>query len=215
MVLFEVLLILIEQHASQSQKMKDSLLSELSSMVYISVSAGRRPTVLIASFPSNVASTGSMHFHAISREDRERTSGPGLRAFGPIADLFGLCEAERIALLGEPSRSTYYRWMKKARECQSLTLPLDTLLRVSAVLGIYKSLAVLFEDENQALIWLRGSHQGTLFTGASPLAYMLDGGHDGLMTVRRYLDAWRSGAMGLGAQEGSFEAVIESDLTFT
>ena len=46
------------------------------------------------------------------------------------------------------------------------------------------------------------------------MAYMLDGGHDGLMSVRRYLDAWRGGIMGFGAPEGSFEAVTEDDLVF-
>lgn len=65
-----------------------------------------------------------------------------------------------------------------------------------------------------ALVWLKGSYQGTLFAGASPMAYMLEGGHDGLMSVRRYLGAWRGGNMGAGATEGSFEAVTEDDLVF-
>lgn len=46
------------------------------------------------------------------------------------------------------------------------------------------------------------------------MAYMLEGGHDGLMSVRRYLGAWRGGNMGAGATEGSFEAVTEDDLVF-
>ena len=46
------------------------------------------------------------------------------------------------------------------------------------------------------------------------MAYMLEGGHDGLMSVRRYLDAWRGTNMGFGAPEGSFEAVTEDDLVF-
>jgi len=168
----------------------------------------------IAHFPSAPAHRGGMQFHTISKEDRSRTSAPGLRAFREIADRFNLSEAERISLLGEPGRSTYHQWIKKARDKQPLTLPLDTLLRISAVLGIYKSLAILLEDESQALVWLKGPHQGTLFAGASPMAYMLEGGHDGLMSVRRYLDAWRGGSMGFGAPEGSFEAVTEDDLVF-
>jgi len=153
-------------------------------------------------------------YHTISKEDRERTSGPGLRAFREIADRLGLSEAERIALLGDPGRSTYHQWMKKAREQRPLTLPLDTLLRISAVLGIYKALSILFESESESLVWLKGPHRGTLFAGASPMVYMLEGGHDGLMSVRRYLDAWRGGAVGSGAAEGSFEPVTESDLVF-
>ncbi|MCB5200508.1 MbcA/ParS/Xre antitoxin family protein [Loktanella sp. TSTF-M6] len=170
--------------------------------------------MLIANFANTGASSGTMEFHSISREDRVRTSAPGLRTFREIADRFGLTEAERIAVLGDPGRSTYHQWMKKAREHQPLTLPLDTLLRISAILGIYKALTILFEDENQALVWLKGPHQGTLFAGASPMAYMLEGGHDGLMSVRRYLDAWRGGEMGYGAPEGSFEPVTEDDLVF-
>ncbi|WP_372993397.1 MbcA/ParS/Xre antitoxin family protein [Sulfitobacter sp.] len=168
----------------------------------------------IAHFSSTHAPVDGMQFHTISREDRARTSAPGLRAFREIADRFDLSEAERIAILGDPGRSTYHQWMKKAREQQPLTLPLDTLLRISAILGIYKALTILFEDESQALVWLKGPHQGTLFAGASPMAYMLEGGHDGLMSVRRYLDAWRGGNMGAGAPEGSFEAVTEENLVF-
>ena len=168
----------------------------------------------IALFPNALTPGDGTQFHTISKEDRSRTSAPGLRAFREIADRFDLSEAERIAILGDPGRSTYHQWMKKARDKQPLTLPLDTLLRVSAVLGIYKALTILFDEESQALIWLKGPHQGMLFAGASPMAYMLDGGHDGLMSVRRYLDAWRGGSMGFGAQEGSFEAVTEDDLVF-
>lgn len=46
------------------------------------------------------------------------------------------------------------------------------------------------------------------------MVYILEGGHDGLMSVRRYLDAWRGGNMGAGATQGSFEAVTEDDLVF-
>lgn len=168
----------------------------------------------IANFPNASTSAGGMQFRTISREDRERTSGPGLRTFREIADRFDLSEAERIAILGDPGRSTYHQWMKKAREQQPLTLPLDTLSRISAILGIYKAMTILFEDENQALVWLKGPHRGTLFEGAAPMAFMLEGGHDGLMSVRRYLDAWRGGSTGFGAPEGSFEAVTEDDLVF-
>ena len=168
----------------------------------------------IASFSNTSVSTEVVQFHTISREDRERTSAPGLRAFREIADRFDLSEGDCKAFLGGAGSSTYHQWMKKAREQQPLTLPLDTLLRISAILGIYKALTFLFEDQRQALVWLKGPHQGTLFAGASPMVYMLEGGHDGLMSVRRYLDAWRGGNMGLGAPEGSFEAVTEDDLVF-
>ncbi|MFG6661023.1 MbcA/ParS/Xre antitoxin family protein [Sulfitobacter sp. 915] len=150
----------------------------------------------------------------MSKEDRTRTSGPGLRTFSQIADWVGLSAAERIAILGGSGRSTYYHWMKKARERRPLTLPLDTPLQISALLGIYKALTILFEDEDQALVWLKGPHQAPLFAGRSPLTCILTGGHDGLMTVRQYLDAWRTNTTGSGGLECQFEIVTENDLHF-
>lgn len=142
--------------------------------------------------------------------DRARLSGPGLRSFRAIADAWSLSEAQRIAVLGHPGRSTYHNWLRKAKDHQPVSLPHDTLVRISAVLGIHKALAILFEDPAQALVWLSGPHGGTAFAGASPLTLMIDGGQDGMMTVRRYLDAWRGGQMGLGARD--VPPVTEADL---
>ncbi|MEO9629411.1 MAG: MbcA/ParS/Xre antitoxin family protein [Sulfitobacter sp.] len=91
---------------------------------------------------------------------------------------------------------------------------MDTLLQISALLRIYKALTVLFEDENQALGWLKRPHQAPLFAGTSPLACMLTGGHDGLMAVRQCLDAWRANTTGSGGLECQFESVIANDLHF-
>jgi len=155
-----------------------------------------------------------LRIRTISTKDRERASGPGLRVFRNIADLWELTEKERIAILGEPARSTYHSWMKKAQAGERLVLPLDTLLRISGVLGIHKALEILFADRRQALEWLRGAHRGTVFRGASPLMFIVDGAQDGIMTVRRYLDAWRGGHPGQGVPEGGFTPVGEEDLVF-
>ena len=162
----------------------------------------------------NIAGEREAREGVVTAADRARLSGPGMRAFREIARSWGLGEATQIALLGEPGRSTFHQWAKKAREGVSVTLPLDTLTRISAVLGIHKALAILFEDEAQAMIWLRGAHRGTAFAGASPIEYMISGGLDGLMTVRRYLDAWRGGAMGFGARPEDFEPVTEDDIVY-
>ncbi|NIY72725.1 DUF2384 domain-containing protein [Marivivens donghaensis] len=151
-------------------------------------------------------------FQTIQKDDRARVSGPSLRTFRNIADEWSLSERDRIAILGEPGRSTYHLWMKKAGEGAALSLPLDTLLRLSGVLGIYKSLAILFSDPAQGHVWLQNPHQGTVFNGASPLSFVIDGGQDGILTVRRYLDAWRGGHMGHGAED--FEPVGEDDVVF-
>ena len=109
-----------------------------------------------------------VQLHAIGGPDRARVSGPGLRTFRQIADGWGLTEKQRIAVLGEPARSTYHLWMKKAAAGDPVTLPLDTLLRISGVLGIHKSLTILFADRGEALAWLTGPHRGTVFRGAAP-----------------------------------------------
>jgi hypothetical protein len=46
-------------------------------------------------------------------------------------------EAEPRNAVGYPSRSTYRNWAKLAREHGEFTLDVDTLTRISAVLGIH------------------------------------------------------------------------------
>lgn len=145
---------------------------------------------------------------------RKRVSGPGLRSFKSIADLWQLSERERLVLLGDPPRSTYHSWLKKAREGEALTLPLDTLLRISAILGIHKALGILFLRPDEAMTWLKGAHQGPLFGGQSPLDLMLGGAQDGILTVRRHLDAWRGGLRGAPAPQSGIAPVRAEDLVF-
>ena len=164
-------------------------------------------------FHRNVGSLQS-NVRTISRDDRTRTSGPGLRVFQKIADRLGLSVAERIVILGDPSRSTYYRWLMKANHRRPIALSLDTLLRISAKIGIYRALTFLFEDEAQGMLWLKGIHKSPHFAGNSPLRSMLEGGLNGLMSVRRYLDAWCSGNLDSGTHGDIFEPVAERDLIF-
>ena len=69
--------------------------------------------------------------------NRRRLSGPGMRTFLAVADVWGLSEADRLRVLGFPGRSTYYGWVSRARAGQDLELSVDTLLRISAVLGFW------------------------------------------------------------------------------
>lgn len=128
-----------------------------------------------------------------SAENRRRLGGPGLRSFLAIADAWGLTEGERLMLLGLPGRSTYFGWVAKARAGQALTLPVDTLLRISGVLGVHKALRILFPTDREGLEWLRGPHDAPTFGGQPPMALLTNGTQDGIMLVRRYLDAFRGG----------------------
>ena len=125
--------------------------------------------------------------------NRRRLSGPALRSFAAIADLWGLKEEQRRLVLGYPSRSTYHNWMRLAREQTDVTLDVDSLTRLSALLGIHQALGVLFNTQSDAVAWLMDPHDAPLFGGQPPMALVTSGTLDGLLQVRRFLDGARGG----------------------
>lgn len=145
--------------------------------------------------------------------NRRRLSAPGLRTFLAIADLWGLSEAERLLVLGSPSRSTYYNWTKAVREHRDITLDVDVLTRLSAVLGIHQALGVLHESERSAVDWLRSPHGAPVFGGRPPMALVTCGTQDGLLSVRRFLDAARGGLyMPPGDLDRDFRPYTDADI---
>lgn len=145
--------------------------------------------------------------------ERRRVSGPGLRTFLAIADLWALTEEERRRILGSPSRSTYHSWAKAVREHREITLDLDTLVRISAVLGIYQALRILHDSEAKGLAWLRGPHRATVFGGRPPMELLTGGSQDGILTVRRFLDAARGGLyMAPNGIDAEFEPYRDEDI---
>jgi hypothetical protein len=126
-------------------------------------------------------------------ERRRQLSGAGLRTFLRIADEWQLSESDRLRVLGLPGRSTFHGWVAKVRQGKDITLSVDELIRISAVLGIYKALRILFPREGDANRWLRSGNSDLTFGGQTPLAMIVSGTQDGLILVRRYLDAWRGG----------------------
>lgn len=122
----------------------------------------------------------------------EAVSAAAVRAFGNIARLWQLDLDEQLTLLGNPPRSTYYKWKK---EPAGAHLGRDTLERVSYILGIYKALQILLPDENAADNWIRKPNTAPPFGGKSALDRMLSGNVADLYVVRQYLDAMRGGWM--------------------
>jgi hypothetical protein len=118
---------------------------------------------------------------------RKRLSGPALRTFFNIAAVWGLSVTEQRGLLGWPAASTYHKY--KIGEHGALSY--DALTRLSLVLGIYKSLQVLYPEPAFADAWVRMPNSNPMFGGRPPLALMIDAGIDGLYRVRRLLDARR------------------------
>jgi hypothetical protein len=152
-------------------------------------------------------------FGRFAAPNRRRLSGPALRTFLTIADRWGLAEEQRRLVLGYPSRSTYHNWAKLAREGQPLTLDVDVLLRISAVFGIHQALGVLFADQAEGVRWLKGPHMAPAFGGQPPLALVTSGTQDGLLAVRRFLDAARGGLyMPPNALDAAFLPYEDSDI---
>ncbi|MGH7482208.1 MAG: MbcA/ParS/Xre antitoxin family protein [Longimicrobiales bacterium] len=116
-------------------------------------------------------------------------AGAGLRGFVRIAELWGLGVADQLRLLGDPARSTYYKWKGEARP----QLPRDTLERISYVVGIYKALQILFPDPDRADAWVRQPNAAPTFGGRSALQRMLSGQVADLYVVRQYVDAQLGG----------------------
>lgn len=147
--------------------------------------------------------------------NRQRLSAPALRTFLAIADLWGLTEEQRRRILGHPSRSTYHTWSKQAREHAAFTLDVDVLTRISAVLGIHQALSALFDDEHEGGAWLKTPHAAPVFSGDAPLDLVTTGTLDGLLTVRRFLDAARGGLyMPPGDVDLEFLALGDDEIVF-
>src|SRR5579862_135108 len=86
---------------------------------------------------------GCLDLTKFERANRQSVSGFAMRIFVAIGDLWDLTEMQRRLVLGFPSRATYYLWCKRARNRAALTLSLDVLCRISAVLSIQQALEVL------------------------------------------------------------------------
>lgn len=122
-------------------------------------------------------------------DTRRRLSGPALLAFFKIAEAWELTVAEQRALLGWPATSTFHKY----KGGDFGTLSFDTLTRMSLVLGIYKSLQILYPEPGFADRWVRMPNSHQLFGGRPALTLMVEGGIDGLYRVRRLLDGRRGG----------------------
>jgi hypothetical protein len=112
-----------------------------------------------------------------------------MNAFVRISDMWGLSTEQQRVLLGNPSRSTYFKWRKD----DDPPLPPDTQERISYILGIFKDLQILLPDAREADTWIKAPNANPLFGGKSALDRMLSGKVADLYTVRQYLDAERGG----------------------
>jgi hypothetical protein len=108
-----------------------------------------------------------------------------LSVFFNIMDAWQVRAKDQIVLLGKPAESTFYNWKKG----KVTSLSLDTLERISYVLGIYKALGSLFPSRSQADAWPQKNNKA--FNNQTALEFMLKGSMINLSDMRRYLDAQR------------------------
>ena len=106
-----------------------------------------------------------------------------LYVFFNIRDVWNLGLEEQKALLGQPEKAIFYNWKKG----EFTNLSSDALLHISNIIGIYKTLGVLFSSKEQAHKWiLKPNH---IFDGESALSFILQDSLSHLSQVRKYLDA--------------------------
>ena len=120
-------------------------------------------------------------------ETRERLSQSAIDGFFAIMDKWQVAIERAGDLLGGMPRSTVYKLRTAAG-----TLRQDELTRISYVVGIYKALHILLPDD-LADRWVTRPNDHPLFSGQSPMDFMVRAGIPGLQQVRSLLDAERGG----------------------
>lgn len=120
--------------------------------------------------------------------DRARLTPASLEAMRRLAETWTLSRPEAAALLGV-SEST---WDRIRTGAWTQNLSQDQLYRVSALVGLYKGLHLLFAD-TMADRWPRLRNRGPLFAGQTPIDAMVEGGIPLMLEVRRHVDALRGG----------------------
>ncbi|MCF3935060.1 MbcA/ParS/Xre antitoxin family protein [Acuticoccus sp. M5D2P5] len=111
-----------------------------------------------------------------------------LKAFGRIADDWSLTVKEAAAL-ADMSEST---WKRARRPGFAGDLTRDQLLRLSALIGLYKGLELYFSSPI-AESWVKRPNRGPEFDGRRPIDAMIEGGLPKILRVRTYIDALRGG----------------------
>lgn len=128
-----------------------------------------------------------MHVAERNREAAQ-INAVALKAYARVVETWGL-KVQEAAGLADMSESTWKR-AKKPGFAGELTK--DQLLRLSAVIGIFKSLELYF-SEPLARSWITRPNTGPLFGGRRPIDTAIEDGLPQILAIRTYLDALRGG----------------------
>ncbi|MGA2412331.1 MAG: antitoxin Xre-like helix-turn-helix domain-containing protein [Candidatus Binataceae bacterium] len=124
-------------------------------------------------------------------EERRRLSGAALKALFNIVKHWQIRDEDARQLLGGISNGAYYR-LKQNTGASLRPLEQDRLVRISYLIGIFKSLNILY-SQRLADQWMQLPNTNPIFAGRTPLDYILRGGTPAMDVVRRLLDARRGG----------------------
>jgi len=119
---------------------------------------------------------------------RRRLSPAAIAAFFRIVEKWEVRNDQAMLLLGGISHGRYYTLKKSGKG----VLTQDELTRVSLLIGIFKSLNILFQQKlaNQ---WVSRPNSNPMFHKEAPLRSLTHSGVPGMLEVRRLLDARRGG----------------------
>ena len=124
-------------------------------------------------------------------EERRRLSGAALKALFNIVKHWQIRDEDARQLLGGISNGAYYQ-LKQNTGASVRPLEQDRLVRISYLVGIFKSLNILY-SQRLADQWMQLPNTNPIFAGSTPLDYILRGGAPAMDVVRRLLDARRGG----------------------
>jgi hypothetical protein len=104
-------------------------------------------------------------------------------AFFKLAQAWALRDEAARLLLGGLSKGAFYQLKRGANK----TLDQDRLTRISLLLGIFRSLNILY-SRKLADAWIGLPNADPMFCGEAPIAYMLKGGIPAFLHVRQLLE---------------------------
>lgn len=126
--------------------------------------------------------------NAVSERPTHEVQAVALKAFSRIADAWSLTGREAAAL-ADMTEST---WKRARKPGFAGDLTHDQMLRLSALVGLYKSLDLYFNPP-LAQQWVKLVNRGPEFDGRRPIDAMIHGGLPKILRVRGYVDALRGG----------------------
>ena len=111
-----------------------------------------------------------------------------IKAVVRTADKWTLTNAESAALFDVPTAT----WSRMKSGTYNGTLDQDKVTRASLMIGLFKSLRLLFNGP-LTYGWPKANNTGPDFLGHTPVEVMIAGGIPAMMRVRQHVDTLRGG----------------------